>query len=175
MRSVKLAALAATGVLALAGCATGNPQAAAYVDGHAIPQAEVDSVAHAVTTAGAAESGTIAQGLVVQILIQNEIAKTVANDTKFTVTDAQREQLLTSSPALTAIAKDPAAAGFVNDYTETYLLLQTDAGKQAFNDRFVKTDIVVNPRFGTWDPKQPGLVDGTAGGSISELAPLKQG
>ena len=177
MRSVKLAALATTAVLALAGCATGNPQVAAYVDANQISQAQVDQVSQVLadTSSDPADTAGGFSPTVLQIIIQSQVAQAAAAANNIQITEAQREQAIASDETLTSLSKDPATADFINDYVEATLVVSTDAGKQAFNDQFAKTTVTVNPRFGTWDSQQNALVDGTAGGSISSLAPLAQG
>ncbi len=176
MRSVKLAALAAAGVLALAGCATGNPQVAAYVDGSQISQAQVDQVSQALadTSTDTADTAGGFRSTVVQIIIQSKVALKAAEANQIVITETQRDQEIAADQTLAALAKNPASTDFINDYVEAKLVVSTEAGQKAFSDQFAKTTVTVNPRLGTWDPQQGTLVEGTAGGSISSLAPLKQ-
>lgn len=175
MRSVKLAALAAVGALALAGCATGSPQVAAYVNGNPIPQSQVDAVAKVLTDTSSdpADTAGDAAALVVQVMIQSEVAPVAAKNANITISETQRDQALASNATLTALAKNPVTADFINDYAETQLLVSTDAGKTAFNDAFVNTTVELNPRLGVWDDTQHAIVDGSTG-SISEVAPIRQ-
>lgn len=171
--TLKVGALAVTGVLALTGCASGNPQVAAYVDDTQISQAQVDAMSTVVVNTGTATTGAAARTLVVQVLIVNQVARVAAASRGFSVTDAERQQVLAANAGLAKLAQDPVTKDFVNDYITAYELTQTDAGRNAFNDQFAKTTIRVNPRFGVWDPKQDGFVDGSTG-SISSIAPIKQ-
>ncbi len=177
MRSVKLVALIVTAVMALAGCAAeDNPQVAAYVDGSQISQAQVDAVSRVLADTSSDTTDTAGgfSGTVLQIIIQSKVAQAAAAANNIQITQAERDQAVAANDTLATLVKDPAATDFINDYVEATLVVSTDAGKQAFNEQFAKTDVVVNPRFGTWDSQQMALVDGTAGGSISSLAPLKQ-
>jgi hypothetical protein len=175
MRSVKLAALATTGVLVLAGCATGNPQVAAYVGDTEITQAQVDSVSKVLANTSSDPTDTAGSfgTTVLQIMIQSKIAADVAEAKAITITDTQRQQVLASNANLATLAKDPAATDFINKYVEAVAVVGTDAGKSAFSDQFAKTAIRVNPRFGVWDDAHHALVDGSTG-SISDVAPIRQ-
>lgn len=177
MRSVKLAALATTAVLVLTGCATGNPQVAAYVNAEQISQAHVDAVAQVLadTSSDTTDTAGTLRSTVLQIIIQSKVAQSAATAADITITEAQRDQTIASNETLAAMVKNPAATDFINDYVEATLVVGSDAGKAAFSDQLAKTTVTVNPRFGTWDSEKMAFVDGTAGGSISELAPAAQG
>jgi hypothetical protein len=167
-----VAGLAVVGTLALGGCA-GSPQAAAYVGNTQISQAGVDAVSKAIVEAGAAETTSVARNVVVQIKIQNEIAKQAAARANITVTDAQRQQLLAQNTALDPLLKNPETRDFTIDYVNTAVILNSDAGKKAATEVIGDTSVRVNPRYGTWDPQQLALAEGSSG-SLSELAPARQ-
>lgn len=174
MKSVKLAALATTGVLALAGCATGNPQVAAYVGEATISQTEVETIAGALAENTEAEdSASGFSTTVLQILIQSRIVEQAAAAKNLSVPEADRNSAIAGNESLAALAKNPAVTDFINDYVDTSLLLQTEAGATAAKEVAGATEVRVNPRFGTWDQTQFGLVEGSTG-SISEAAPIKE-
>lgn len=176
MRSVKFAALLATAVMVLAGCATGNPQVAAYVDGSPISQAQVDQVSQAIVEAStdpAATAGDVS-GVVLQIMIHGKIAEQVAAGEHYTVAASERQSLI-SANGLDGLAADPRTADFVTEFVDSSIILQNTDFQNAVAQAWATADVEVNPRFGTWNTQQNALEDGTAGGSISSLAPLKQG
>ncbi|MGC3994260.1 MAG: hypothetical protein QM779_09165 [Propionicimonas sp.] len=173
---LKLAALATTGVLALTGCATGNPQIAAYVNGTPISQAQVDGPAQALANASSdtADTGSAFSATVLSIMIQSKVAAAAAAaDPSLAVTQEKRDSEIAGNETLAALVKDPAATDFINDYVEASLIVSTDAGKAAFTKQFAATSVDLNPRFGTWDPTQFSIVDGS-NGSLSSEAPIKQ-
>ena len=122
----KLAALVTTGVLALTGCASGNPQVAAYVNGEAISQAKVDAAAKALASASGDSTGTAGSfsSTVVSIMIASKVAEHVAAaDPSLAVTAAEREQKITSDETLAALVKDPGATDFINSYVDATIIV----------------------------------------------------
>ncbi len=175
MKSGKLVALATTGVLALAGCASGSPQVAAYVGDSQISQAQVDQVAQVLADTSSDPEDT-AGGFaptVVQLMIQNEIVGVAADAKKLTVPDADRAAAIAGDATLSALSKNPLTTDFITSYVTTQMLLNTEAGATAAQEVALATPIRVNPRFGVWDDTRLGLIQGSSG-SLSELAPLKQ-
>lgn len=174
MRSGKLAVLATTAVLALTGCA-GDPNVAAYVNGSRISQAEVDTLARAIAqtvdTAGA--EGTL-RPVVLSILVQTKVAEVVAKEQKIEVTEAERQSVLASNPGLASLAQNPATADFILRYLNAGLVLSSDKGSVAADEVYARTPVRLNPRLGTWDAEAHAVAEGSSG-SLSELAPLKQG
>lgn len=175
MRSMKLAGLATAGVLVLTGCASGNPQVAAYVGDQTISQAQVDAVAKVLadSTTDTTDSGGGYAATVVQIMIQGKVAQAAAAAKGITVSDADRQKTLASNATLQTLAKNPVTADFITDYVDTSLILSKEEGQAAAKDVLAHTTIRVNPRFGVWDATSYGLVDGSTG-SLSETAPIKQ-
>jgi len=171
MRSVKLAALATTGVLALTGCATGSPQSAAYVGPTPISMAQVTHLSNQVAafTSDTSDSASTFNAAVVQILISSKIALA----TKIEVTDAQRQQVMAADESLSALAQDPELADFVRDWADAQAIVSTDAGREAYLALAEKTTVRLNPRFGTWDSQKFAIASGSSG-SISEVAPIRQ-
>jgi hypothetical protein len=172
---MKLAGLAAAGVLALTGCASGNPQVAAYVGDQTISQSEVDAVAKVLadSTSDTTDTGGGYAATVVQIMIQGKVAQAAAAEKNITVSDADRQKTLASNTTLAALAKNPVSTTFINDYVDTGIILGTAEGQAATKELLSRTTIRVNPRFGVWDATTYSLVDGSTG-SLSEAAPIKQ-
>ena len=174
-------ALAATGLLALAGCG-GNPQVAAYVGGPTSPidvqvsQAKVETIAKAIaaTTTDAYDTAVTFTAPVMQILVQAALVQKVATDAKITVTDAQRETFYASAELYPQLVKNPDTHDFMVAFADANTILADKAVAPTYTALVAKTPIRVNPRYGTWDAKQGGLVDGSSG-SLSEVAPIKQG
>lgn len=172
--SVKLAALAAAGLLALTGCVSGNPQVAAYVGPDRITQEQVDSVAGVLAGTSSDPADTVAafSPTVMSIMVQNRLTAKAAAASGLSVSDQQRQAFLATNELYPVLLNNPASAGFMTDYANTAVLLSSDAGKTAFREIIDTTTVRVNPRFGEWDP-EVGLVEGSSG-SLSELAPIKQ-
>lgn len=174
-------ALAATGLLVLAGCG-GNPQVAAYVGGPTstidvqVQQAEVDKIARGIadTTSDAYDTAVTFTAPVMQILVQTVLAERVAKDLNLTVTDAQRETFYATAELYPELAKNPATRDFMVAFANANTILAQEPVGTAFGELVAKTPIRVNPRYGTWDPKAGALVEGSSG-SLSEMAPIKQG
>ena len=174
-------ALAATGLLALAGCG-GNPQVAAYVGGPTSPidvqvsQAKVETIAKAIaaTTTDAYDTAVTFTAPVMQIIIQSTIVEQLAKDKNITVTDAQRQTFYATAALYPELVKNPDTHDFMVAFADANTILADKAVAPTYTALVAKTPIRVNPRYGTWDAKQGGLVDGSSG-SLSEVAPIKQG
>lgn len=174
MRLGRLAALAAAAVLALSGCAGANPQSAAYVDGSPISQSQVDAIAGVL--ADSTETDDRPAGFaptVLQILIQSKLVGRAAAEKGLSVPTTDRDAAIAGDATLSALSKNPVTTDFIRNYVDTSLLLQTEAGQAAALEVAERADIVVNPRFGTWDESQLALAQGSSG-SLSEVAPLPQ-
>ena len=171
--SAKLVALISAGLLALTGCA-GSPQTAAQVGDRRIAESEVSQIAWALADASADKTDTPAayNSTVVTLMIQSELAHAAIVEAGITIADADRQTLYASNPQLGQLATQPATAAFMQRYADLYLLAQNDAGKDAFTKVVKATKVVVNPRYGSWDPTQLELA--ATGGSLSEPAPTKR-
>lgn len=145
-------ALVLAAALALSGCGAQQSGAAAIVDGTVISDKDVQSVAdqvNKISAGSAAEKLTMSNALLTLILAPyvraeaERVGKTVA-----------------PSQARVAIAKvaDPSDATI--EFVQMQLALgQLDqASKTAIVDQLNKVKITVNPRYGTYDPKQISLV-----------------
>lgn len=172
--SVKVAALVATGLLALSGCVSGNPQVAAYVGPDRITQAQVESVAQVLSDTSSSPVDTMAAftPTVMSIMVQNKLTSRAAEANGLTVSETDRQAFFASDELYSVLLKNPASAGFMSDFANTAVLLSTDAGQAAVQETIRTTTVRVNPRFGEWDP-EVGLVPGSSG-SLSEPASIKQ-
>lgn len=170
--SAKVVALFCAGLLALTGCA-GSPQTAAQVGDRRITESEVSQIAWALADASADKTDTPAgyNATVVTLMIQSELAHAAIVESGITIADADRQALYASNPELGKLATAPATAAFMQRYADLYLMAPNEAAKAAFTKIVQNTLVVVNPRYGSWDPAQLELT-GT-GGSLSEPAPAK--
>ena len=181
MTRVLVATLATTGLLALAGCG-GNPQVAAYVGGPAsainvqVQQAKVDQISEAIAeaTSDAYDTAVTFRGPVMQILVQAALADQVAKVAGITVTDAQREAFYAQAELYPSLVKNPATHDFMVALSGANIVLAEEAAKVPMAEVVANTPIKVNPRYGIWDAKTAGLIEGSPG-SLSDPAPLKQG
>ena len=181
MTRVLVATLATTGLLALAGCG-GNPQVAAYVGGSTsainvqVQQAKVDQIAKGIAdaTSDAYDTAVTFRAPVMQILIQAALANQVAKVAGITVTDAQREAFYAQTELYPALVKSPVTHDFMVNFADTNTILTDAAAEAPMAQLVANTPIKVNPRYGTWDAKVGGLMEGSPG-SLSDPAPIKQG
>jgi hypothetical protein len=169
----KLAALATVGVIALTGCA-GSPQAAAYVGDTQISQSEVEHLSAVIADVSDDPTdiaSTYTRG-VLQILVRNEVARTVTAANPAAVTPELRQQVLTQQPQLAELMKTKDLTDLVSGLVDWQVLASSDAGRAAIVKGLGTTTVRLNPRMGVWDNTQAGIVTDSTG-SISELAPGK--
>jgi len=148
-RAGALAVLAAT--LALTGCTTfGKASTAAFVNGTAISDATVAEVTNQFNTNLASTADQkLQEAQTLGVLI---LAPFVLNQVKASgswTPDARFN---------TALQKIPDASQATKDFLATSIILQqggplTDGDVTAILDQLKKADVVLDPRFGTWDPK----------------------
>lgn len=170
--SAKVVALFCAGLLALVGCA-GSPQTAAQVGDLRITESQLAPIAAALADVSSEKTDTAASfnSTVLTLMIQSELAHKAMVDGGFKIADSDRQALYASNPQLGKLATEPVTAEFMQRYADLYLLSQNDAAQSAFAKVIQSTKVVVNPRYGSWDSAQLKLSD--AGGSLSELAPVK--
>lgn len=163
-RAVKaLIALVIAGMLALSGCSGQNPNQAATVDGVAIPVSEVDALLPALTP----YLQTPGTGAVVSLLVVSRVGTAIAQQRGLEFSADERQATVASLP--TGLTDDPSLAGFVDDYVTTVLVSQSLA-QEDFLTAASGVEVVVNPRFGSWDVTHLAVVAGT--GSLSSPAPV---
>ena len=110
---------------------------------------------------------------VVAVSIQSELAREVAKAKNITVTDAQRQQVISASTGLAAMAADPATKDFIEGYANAYTVFNSTDGLAAGQQAAAAADVSVNPRYGTWTPSQIGL-SGTGSLSVSTETSTQQ-
>ncbi|MCW5953676.1 MAG: hypothetical protein KIT69_15595 [Propionibacteriaceae bacterium] len=163
-RAVKaLVALVVAGMLALSGCAGQNPNHAATVDGVVIPVSEAEAI-FAVLKPYLQNPSTASA---VSVLVTSRVGARIAVRQGLEFSEDERE-MAASSVLPPELAADPNAAGFTTDYVTTALVSQ-QLGQEGFIQAASEIDVVVNPRFGSWDPSMVAVVPGT--GSLSSPAP----
>jgi len=155
------AALALAGLLA--GC-TGQPGAAAIVDGRVIPTSDVVTVQDELKPA----VGDLTSQQVINILIQEPTVVQLASEHGDGVSEADAKTTLDGfftsnnatppasyAPATIQVGLHQAAAQKLGNDTNSASI------GQEFNDRLAKLKVDVNPRFGTWDPSQGSITAST--------------
>jgi hypothetical protein len=168
------AALATAGLLALAGCG-GNPQVAVYVGDSPIPLAKVEAISKVLADSSSDTYDTAGAftPTVMQIMVQSKLAEQVAATKKITVTDDQRQSVYAENELYGVLLKNPVTADFMTSYASTAVILAGEPEQAAYRDLLAATNVRLNPRFGTWDPKTGGIAEGSSG-SLSEAATPKQ-
>ena len=163
-RAVKALVALVAGMLVLSGCAGQNPNHAAIIDGVAIPISEADA-AFAVLEPYLQPPATPAKA--VGVLVTSRVGAQVA--ARLGLEFSAEERAATTASVLPPdLAADPNAAVFTDDYV-TLAMVSQQLGQEAFLKAASEIEVVVNPRFGTWDPEQLTVVAG--GGSLSSPAP----
>jgi len=150
-RAGALAAAVLAATLALTGCTTfGKASTAAFVNGTAISDATVAEVTNQFNTNLASTADQkLQEAQTLGVLI---LAPFVLNQVKASgswTPDARYN---------TALQKIPDASQATKDFLATSIILQqggplTDGDVTAILDQLKKADVVLDPRFGTWDPK----------------------
>ncbi len=159
-----LIALVIAGMLVLSGCSGQNPNYAATVDGAVIPVSEADALFTVLEPYLQNPSPASA----VSVLVTSRVGAQIAVRQGLEFTSDERE-MAAASVLPPDLAADPNAAGFATDYVTTALVSQ-QLGQEGFIQAAAEVDVVVNPRFGSWDPSQVAVVPGT--GSLSSPAPV---
>jgi hypothetical protein len=143
--------------LALSACSTQEAGAAAVVDGTSIRDKDVQTVS--------LELGPLAQGeqkltssTVLLNLILSPYVLAEAGRAGKSVNDAQARKAL-AELAKSSGAKLASPSGPTLEFMRMQLAIQTltDAGKQSILTKLGKAKITVNPRYGSFDPKQVAI------------------
>lgn len=166
MKSVKIAALVAAGTLALAGCADSNPRVAAYINGTEIRIEQIEAASAVMARATGEPAGGFGTAIT-NAIIQGKIAQSVLTKSGVTVTDAQRAAEIPKIGAA-ALASDPTTADIARAFADYSLLQNSQTGPDALAQEAARSEIRLNPRYGTWDNSQVSIA---GPGSIS----LQQG
>ncbi len=102
--------------------------------------------------------------VVVGVTIQGRLAGDVLKETGTTITDAQRAQVLSTDPGLTALTANPTTKDLMAGLADAQILFNTSAGLTAGQELAAKATVELNPRYGTWTPSQ---LAPTGNGSLS--------
>ncbi|MVA76657.1 hypothetical protein GC722_11575 [Auraticoccus sp. F435] len=167
--SLRVAAVAVAGGLALAGCGRA-PSTAAQVGGTTIGNDQVDTTVAGAAQALGARTDEINERAVLASLIQGAVVDEMVEQaetsgrTDLTIAPADREAVLQSQPQLQALQEVPEAAPLAESLVD-FTILQQRMGSEAFQQAFLAVPVEVNPRWGSW---QPGSQEGLIGtGSLS--------
>lgn len=150
----RLAAAAVASAIVLTGCST-PPNAASVVGGQRLSNTEVQQVASAIATVTGADTATALRQAAYDLTL-GEASRQIADRIGVTLSDADKQPLLASSQAATAMTQIPEGAAWVDAVGSTLALLD-EVGSERYADELANTDISINPRYGTWDPTQLAL------------------
>lgn len=150
-----------SGAAVLGGCAQ-NGDTVASVDGTRITRSQLDT-----SMSGARQMSQPGQqpssDQVLTIMIRGQIADRIAQQRGIPLSDAERAKQL--NPAVLQV---PDARELAYDLADTQIVVNA-VGQNAFKKALAAADVSVNPRFGSWDPRQTFGVQGDTG-SLSQLA-----
>ncbi len=173
MRTLRaaLTALAMIVAVALSGCAAGAgaPGTAAVVDGRSISQAHLDRLVR-VTGPYLNTPPAELTNLLLQVLIADKLSDKAVATKGLTISQEEIDKQIASSP-LRALAQDPEA----REVAQAVGRWKVVTGRLSDDDQVSLvqgTPIVVDPRYGTWNPKEFGITPGN--GSLSQLASPRQ-
>lgn len=145
-----------SGTAVLGGCASGDTVAT-------VGSTQISRNQFNTAVSGAARVSQLTPDQVLSVLIQGEVAAQVAQQKGIQITNAARDKQLNPD-----VLKVPGAHDLAYDLADIQIVSRS-IGQQAFGRALATTKVSVNPRFGTWDPKQSfAVVPGT--GSLSQIA-----
>ncbi len=177
-RLARAAAAAAGAVVLLAGCASGtHPGAAASVGDTEISLGRLDDVVTAVTKA---QGQPISPTSALQLMINAELSRQVAEQRSVSVSDAEVasavKQVIPDAALLDKFEKDPVANDFLRDFTRGQIDLVKIGGASGITDPAAREaaqkgariiteaagtiGVDVNPRYGRWTGDK---IDATSG------------
>jgi hypothetical protein len=155
-RTIAVAAVL-SGAAVLGGCAQSGGTVAT-VGGTTITQDQFTD-----TVNGAKQVSKLTPDQVLSVMIQGEVATQVADRRDIHISDADRDKQLNPDVLKVADARDLAY-----DLADIQIVSQA-IGQKEFGKAIGDADVRVNPRFGTWNPKQSlAVVPGS--GSLSQEA-----
>ena len=161
-----LAAVALLGTLGLSGCANANPAVAAYVDGTAISEKQLDAAVAGVEKT-VQEGQQVSPQAVLDAMVHGVIAEQIAAKNGITLTDVDREAILKGSN-LEPLLPIPAAKEVAYDIADQQIVAQK-VGGQPYLDQVAQQQVTVNPRYGVLDEKQK-LITPDQSGSLARPA-----
>jgi len=91
---------------------------------------------------------------VVTVSIEAQFAHETAKALNMTVTDDQRKQVLSSDSGITALSENPITKDFINGLADAQVVFSDSKALAAGKQAALKADVLLNPRYGTWDPTQ---------------------
>lgn len=149
-RGITTAAAALTVAVWLTGCGASSPGTAAVVDGQRIEQNDLDAATRDLAPLGAGGQ-TIGKKDVLLALILRPFVIDAAQRRGTMVSQSQARE------ALAAQVPDPSQGAL--DFAQTSLVVRNLPQQELtqVQQRLAKADITVNPRYGSFDPKQ-GMV-----------------
>ena len=150
-RRVGSAVLAATAVLALAGCANAEPGVVAYVGDTRITQVQLDRAVDGVSST-LQEGQQVSRDAVANAMIHGALAEQIAADRNISVTDAEREALIKNSQ-LAGLLAVPDAKPIAFDVADQQIVARK-VGPEAYLTEVGQRPVTLNPRFGVLDPAQ---------------------
>ena len=164
-KAVRNLAVVAVTALAFAGCSQ-NPSSVATVNGVTVSEARVQEATDAVVAAFGATPAE-ARTFAVNRLVQGILAERIAQDNGITINQQDRAEVLAQQPQLTSLAAEPGGEDIVDDWIDISTVAQS-LGTEKLVAELAKHDVVLNPRYGQWDP-----ASGSTSGSGSLSAPAE--
>ena len=168
-RRVGSAVLAATALLALAGCANAEPGVVAYVGDARITQGQLDRAVAGVSST-LQEGQQVSRDAVANALIHGALAEQIAADRNISVTDAEREALIKNSE-LAGLLAVPDAKPIAFDVADQQIVAQK-VGPEIYLTEVGERPVTLNPRFGVLDPAQKLILPDRTG-SLAKPAPAR--
>jgi hypothetical protein len=165
-RRLVAAAVLLVGLAATAGCAGANPAVAAYVDGTAITETQLDAAVKGVTQT-VQEGQQVSPQAVLDAMVHGVIADKIAARNGIVVTDAERDTALKGSN-LEPLLPIPAAKEVAYDIADQQIVAQK-VGSEPYLQQLQQQDVTVNPRYGVLDEQQK-LINTEQSGSLARPA-----
>ncbi len=151
-----------------AGCGNANPSVAAYVDGTAITQEQLDSAVDGVGQT-VEEGQQVSPQAVLEALVHGVIADRIAEKNDIVVTDAERDSALQGSN-LEPLLPIPAAKAVAYDVADQQIVAQK-VGSQSYLDQVAQQQVTVNPRYGVLDEQQKLIITDESGSLAKPASP----
>jgi hypothetical protein len=160
---VVLAAASAALLVALTGCSPDEPGTAAVIDGHKISVEELQDITRELQVMSGGQGGYVPESTVLALTIADPIVDRVVSEVGIETTDKQITTMLNQNAdeertysqqtrnaikAVVSLQKlaQPDAVGLTQE--------QASQTVQKIIDELKKTDVKINPRYGTFDPAQ---------------------
>lgn len=151
-------------MLLLTGCTSGNPDLAATVKGVDIRETTLDKVSASVATLLQADPRQY-RVLILEALIQGQVAQQVATQAGVEITDADLQGVFGTSSELSSFYADPDAREVAVAVAQRELVA-SKLGSAEFTALAQQVPVVLNPRYGTWSATTNSMLGNT--GSLSK-------